>query len=679
MVRFPDVTCQRAPSDRRYATLRVPALCGVLTALAVTLLPVGGALRRIELDQLVVGDRSAAPQGDPLVAIVGLDDAARRALASPSGKGLDRAGFARLLGAVRDLRPRVVAVDVVFADPSQPASDLELAVALGSCPGAVAGAAFRYQTDRLAPILRQPLPEILARDVAVGITNTHHDPDGVVRRITLIQNHDGKPRPHLALEAARRYFGSDAPEVAPDGLVLRCPPPLGSRRIPLDPATGAMLISYRGTHRFEVVPAGQLLGASALSPPARAAVRRSLEGKVVLVGATGVQSEDRNITPFGLRLGQAGLTPGVEILAHAVEGILTGDLLSEPPPAVRHGLVWAASMLGAGLCWALAPLASLAILVLLEVLVAVGALAAFRSGMLLGGLELGVALGLSSLSSLLCSRGRPSSSEALPDGILSSTTPVVLRPCVLVYLQSFDLEARVEGRPADEAVRWMNRFLECAGVIEEHGGTLAREGPFRAMAVFTSDGGQSDPARRALASTRDVLAALSGAGCPWAEPGPVRWHAGVHAGRAAIGSVGFARRRWWAAVGPDVVTASRLPEIAARFELPLLVTEGVVRATLADAAFRELDRVRTAAGVLVVHEPQARDAAGQDRLRTALLDYEAALHDYYRMAWGPARDRLFRVLEVMPGDGPTRALLERIETFQARPPPEGWAGEYPPA
>ena len=56
--------------------------------------------------------------------------------------------------------------------------------------------------------------------------------------------------------------------------------------------------------------------------------------------------------------------------------------------------------------------------------------------------------------------------------------------------------------------------------------------------------------------------------------------------------------------------------------------------------------------------------------------YLEGLSAYRDRRWDDALAAFNASLEAMPGDGPARALIERIESFKAKPPPCDWDGSW---
>ena len=56
--------------------------------------------------------------------------------------------------------------------------------------------------------------------------------------------------------------------------------------------------------------------------------------------------------------------------------------------------------------------------------------------------------------------------------------------------------------------------------------------------------------------------------------------------------------------------------------------------------------------------------------------YAEGLAAYRARRWDDARQAFQAALEAVPGDGPSMALVERIEGFAANPPAADWDGAW---
>jgi adenylate cyclase len=56
--------------------------------------------------------------------------------------------------------------------------------------------------------------------------------------------------------------------------------------------------------------------------------------------------------------------------------------------------------------------------------------------------------------------------------------------------------------------------------------------------------------------------------------------------------------------------------------------------------------------------------------------YAVGLAAYRARRWDDAREAFSAALEAAPGDGPSMALIQRIDGFRANPPPADWDGAW---
>jgi len=162
------------------------------------------------------------------------------------------------------------------------------------------------------------LPQISGAAQASGFLNAVPDSDGMLRRLPLVIEHQGRLYPALGLAAAMAATGARAIalrmlNVNATSLVL------DAREVPLD-ARSNLLLRYRGrTRSLRYVSAVDVLQGRA-SP---AAVRN----RIAVVGATALGTRDGVATPFDT------LFPGVEVQATLADNLLRGDFIARPADA----------------------------------------------------------------------------------------------------------------------------------------------------------------------------------------------------------------------------------------------------------------------------------------------------------------------------------------------------------
>jgi adenylate cyclase len=179
------------------------------------------------------------------------------------------------------------------------------------------------------------LPVLASAAGASGFLNATPDRDGILRRVPLLAEFDGRVYPSLALAAATALTG------ARDGLVQvsndnSTSLALDHRRVPLD-GKGNLLLRFRGKKRtFPYLSAVDVLDARVGS--------ETLRDKIVLVGTTALGTREVVATPLDT------LFVGVEVQATVVDNLLQGDFVRRPED---RGVIESGATLAAGIVVAL--------------------------------------------------------------------------------------------------------------------------------------------------------------------------------------------------------------------------------------------------------------------------------------------------------------------------------------
>lgn len=344
------------------------------------------ALREVLFDsyqRLMPRERSSAP-----AVIVAIDE---YALDARGQWPWPRTLSADLIRALRQAKPAVIGVDLLFVEPdrSVPGADAALAEAIhdGKVVLGIAGLEYRDRRypfppqaaparmsgARELPLRRfdghlQSRPEINRAAAGRGLVSAESS-DRVIRRVPLVARIGKVVVPSLSVEMVRVATGAAALRINDHGgenvdLVV------GDVAIPVQ-SDGTARVHF-GAHDSErFVSAEDVLSGNAAPELFR--------DKLVLVGVTGLGLLDLQATPLGERI------PGVEVHAQILEQIFDGRYLRRPTAAA-----WmeAALLAGAGaLLIALVPLARVwasgALLGATLLAFAAGGLLAFKAGLLL--------------------------------------------------------------------------------------------------------------------------------------------------------------------------------------------------------------------------------------------------------------------------------------------------------
>jgi len=281
------------------------------------------------------------------IAIVAIDD---RSIARLGRFPWSRGEMARALDIIERGQPKVVALNILYSEPTAVAEDEALASAIARAGNVVTTAQLSYSGDdsRRADWV-EPLPAIKNASAGVGHSNVSTDGDGVARELLLNEVDDrGIVLRALAVETVRVGDGvaADGVREVQTGMIV------GNRLIRAQhsantgvtilasgaPATTVradqMIIDYLGpsdsfapfTYSFADVVEGRV-------PPEK------LRGKIVLIGATASSLGDHVASPFTHLESDDGnqngaFVPGVQVLANAVDTILRGHFYRETPESV---------------------------------------------------------------------------------------------------------------------------------------------------------------------------------------------------------------------------------------------------------------------------------------------------------------------------------------------------------
>jgi serine phosphatase RsbU (regulator of sigma subunit) len=333
---------------------RAPALALVVAALVLRIID-PGILTELRVRSFDLVERVWPRAGDSArVVTIDIDE-----------KSLARYGqwpwswhrVARLVRRIAEGNPRVLGIDVVFAEPDRlspaeiarelplppamadalaqlPSSNRELAEAIAAVPTVLAlapsheeaspdseplrPAPIRQAGDDPGPFLKsykflvQSQPDLRAAAAAAGEIAVEPDPDGVVRRLALAVTHQQTIVPNFALEVLR-VAGDERSIVIDTGALGIEDFRIGGTTIPTDKRGRAIL-------HFAPSLARSISASDVLDPAFDPA---ELRGQLVLLGVAGV-----GIT--GLRQTPLGLVRAVDLHAELIESILFNALLHRP-------------------------------------------------------------------------------------------------------------------------------------------------------------------------------------------------------------------------------------------------------------------------------------------------------------------------------------------------------------
>jgi len=244
-----------------------------------------------------------------------------------------------------------------------------------------------------------------------------------------------------------------------------------------------------------------------------------------------------------------------------------------------------------------------------------------------------------------------------------------------------------EGMTPQGLVKVMNHYLSTmSGPIRSHRGIIDKYIGDAIMAYwgppFTEDSEQARLACLAAvemadrgAALRTELPELIGVRT---VPSDCEVRIGIATGEVLVGSIGSEFMMSYTVMGDAVNLASRLENANKIYGSHSLASEATIMAAGDAIESREVDCVIVVgqSHPEAVFEIIARAGELTEQQLVLQARYAEGLAAYRARRWDDARAAFQVALEAVPGDGPSKVMAERVEHFQANPPPADWDGAW---
>ncbi len=611
----------------------------------------------------------------PGIAIIAIDD---KSIAELGRYPWSRDHYARLLDRLTAAKAKAVIFDAFFPERESAAHDRMFAAATKRAGNVVLAEVIDFDKNGQAATVTGSLPEIERGAIGIGHINQLPEEDGVIRRIPLLLEMDGKQIPSLGLMAAMLALG-DTKFVPGDFDIT-----VGQHHVPVD-VEYRMWINYTGgpgvypRYSFADVAAGRI--------PAG-----ELKGKILFVGATALGIYDMRVTPF------SGNTPGVELHATVADDIISDRYIRQGGMEALIDMAFIVVM--GALAYFLTTRLHLSSSIPATILL-LAAYLWFTFYMFKGGHWLSMIYPIMSafIAVLVGSSFRYLVLERAAREMRTMFSSY-LSPALVARLEKDPEAAKIggdskevtvlftdikgftsfsEAHPPQEVVSRLNGYLGAmVQVIEQHDGTIDKFIGDGIMAYWGAPLAQPDHAKLAIDCIKAIHERMKELRVQWEADGVEAFtiRGGIQSGEVVAGNVGLAGKKMeYTVIGDTVNQAARFEGTAKFYGVTYLVGEETYRRTREICRYRELDKIRVVGKHLpvTIYEP----LEGLSKLDDVMARrFEAALVLYRSREWEQAQAAFKAVLDVAPDDKPSRIYFERCDYFNQNPPPDDWDGVF---
>ncbi|OHV25098.1 adenylate/guanylate cyclase domain-containing protein [Rhizobium sp. RMa-01] len=622
----------------RRLRLLVLSLAVLIAISLLSRLPAWSLLELRSFDYLSTVDDPRPPPGGPVIVAIDEPSLADINAQWPWPRSL----HAELVSQLRAAGARVIGLDIIMAEPSNPGNDAAIAKAVG--PDVVlAGDETLIETPQASQLIRAtPLPALTDAGAVTGIASIDLSGDGVFRRIPGYE--DG-----FATMLAKAS-GAET-EMLPAGRLIQS----------LGPARSYPTVSYY-----------QALDPENLLPPGY------FKDRVVLVGLSLQNAPeidkggvDAFATPYTVHTGK--LVPGVEIQATIYDNIRYGLSIREARLPAVAACILISVLLAALTVWRSTGWLTIA--------TSAAALLAFAA-VSFAGIRLGhvfvsplgptvayisVVFGQAAFDFAEERRNKRQITRAFaqyisPDLVKRlSNDPSQLKlggerrtlSVLFSDVRGFTTIAETLKDDPEQLTGLINRLLTpLSDVVMDHGGTIDKYMGDCIMAFWNAPLDDPDHALHAVRASLAMQAAISRlnnqlereAAVLGRKPHVLKMGVGINTGECIVGNMGSTRRFDYSCLGDSVNLASRLEGASKNYGVALLLGEETARRVAANYTVIELDRIIVKGRTLpspvftVVHKADAK----------ALASHQAFIEAKYAGTLAPSDPTFDKLTAAIP-------------------------------
>jgi adenylate cyclase len=503
-----------------------------------------------------------------------------------------RTYFARLIDRLSQEGAKIIGIDIIMSEPYPDDQDEQLARSAGMFGNVVFPSKFEETTRRVrwkekelalkGKELKGPV-QTISESGDVGYINLPQDSDGFVRRFTPIQSHQGELYFSYDLKIVAHYLGVPLADLKyiPYGQVR-----IGDRSVPLNQYNSAYINFAGPSGKFDRISFYQVLDGEF--------PRGFCAGKIVLVGATFLDSKDFFLTPFlDNKKGEKYPLFGVEIRANIINTILQKRFLRPTSPISDRLIIFLGGVLVALISFRLSPLKGAFLVSLIVLIYFVTSTWLFAKGILLitaaplvtfGGVFVSQTIfryfteerEKRQIRSMFQKYVSPDVVEALIQDPRKLRLGGEKRFLSVLFSDIRGFTSISEKLAPEELLNQLNQYLSAmTSVVLRNGGMLDKYVGDAIMAVFGAPLELENHALAACKTALEMMEELTSLQRAWKnESRPLlNIGIGIHTGEMVIGNVGSTRRMDYTVIGDNVNLASRLEGVNKEFGTNIIISK----------------------------------------------------------------------------------------------------------
>lgn len=542
-----------------------------------------------------------------------------------------------------------------------------------------------------------------------GTFNIFPDPDGFVRRTSLVFMANGRPYPTLALQMAKVGLNEELiVELDHESKVKRLGFAKSGRNIPVSPV-GSMEINFRGpSYHYSYVSALDIMGDDdkimmGKNRSIAASKESVLKDAYVFIGLSAIGVFDMRAFPFDSN------TPGVEGHANILDNLLSNDMLRTGSSGWGKIAILFLMIVGAlAFAFFQQRLNSIPGLLLflgvITTILIIDQLILFNTyNMNMNSSFLYIELAFIFIMTLAIKYVLEEKDKKFVKGAFSKyVSPKVVdqimadpqkltvggtkKDLTILFSDIRSFTTFSERMDAKHLSAFLNDYLEImTTIVIENQGTLDKYIGDAVMAFWGAPVDDPKHAYNACIASQQMMKALYAHQPRWKQEYGVDVSIGVgmNSGPVSVGNMGSQRVFAYTVIGDNVNLASRLEGLTKPYSSSILITRATMdyitqNQTLTPPEHRTLDHVKVKGKKQAVELIQILD---REMNPEGLKLFEEGRKLYSEQKWDEAIAKFNAANEILrlspdSPDGPSLMYIERCEQFKSSPPEQGWDGSW---